>query len=117
MRICRVSRSCWRTCSSLIVARAVDFASHVERPAFKQAISIQQGSRIVKINLGSAGAVQAFGKNAGDGCLAGAARAAEQIGVGDALLPDGVGQRLRDVFLPDNVGEPLRPVLPGNDLV
>src|SRR5690606_14810707 len=39
------------------------------------------------------------------GGLAHAAGAAEEIGVGDAVLLDGVAQRLRDGLLPDDVGE------------
>src|SRR5208282_2692734 len=41
-------------------------------------------------------AAQTFRKNSGDGRLAGAARTAEQVGVGDAFLFDGVGERLGD---------------------
>jgi hypothetical protein len=37
--------------------------------------------------------------------------------VRDALLPDGIGERLRDVFLPDHVGKPLRAVFSGYDLI
>ena len=49
--------------------------------------------------------------------LPGAARPAKQIGVRDALLLDGVGERLRDVLLPDDVGETLRAVFSGYDLI
>ena len=35
----------------------------------------------------------------------------------DALLRDGVGERLRDVLLTDNVGETLRTILAGDDLI
>jgi len=41
----------------------------------------------------------------------------KKIRVGDALLRDGVGERLRDVFLSDNVGETLRAVFAGDDLI
>ena len=68
-------------------------------------ISCNAGILFVKINFRAAGAIQAFGEDAGDGGLAGAARAAKQVGVRDALLLDGVGERLRDVFLPDDIGE------------
>jgi hypothetical protein len=37
--------------------------------------------------------------------------------VGDALLGDGVGKRLRDVFLPDDVGKTLRAVFSRYDLI
>ena len=72
---------------------------------------------VVEVHLRPAGAVEAFGEDAGDGGLAGAARAAEQVGVRDAVLLDGVGERLRDVLLADDVGEPLRAILPGYDLI
>src|SRR4029077_307489 len=64
-----------------------------------------------------AGAVEAFGEDAGDGGLARAARAAKEIGVRDAFLLDGVAQRLRDVFLADDVSESLRAILAGYDLI
>jgi hypothetical protein len=37
--------------------------------------------------------------------------------VGNALLLDGVRQRLRDVFLTDDVSEALRAILSGDDLI
>jgi len=52
----------------------------------------------VKIHLRTAGAVQAFGEDAGNGGLAGAARP-QKSSMGDALLLDGMGKRLRDVLL------------------
>ena len=97
-----------------VVARAVNF-QHVERPALGDFNATRV--LVVEINFRAAGAVQAFGKDAGDGGLAGAARAAEQIGVRDALLLDGVGERLGDVFLADHVGETLRAVFSGYDLI
>ena len=67
-------------------------------------ISWQTGSSSRKSTLGSARAVEAFGEDAGDGGFAGAARADEQVGVGDPVLLDGVGQGLRDMLLPHHVG-------------
>ena len=96
------------------VAGAVDF-EHVERAAFGDFLAAR--IVVVEIHLRAAGAVQAFGKNAGDGGLAGAARAAEKIGVGDAVLLDGVGERLRDMLLADDIGETLRAILSGYDLI
>ena len=97
-----------------IVARAVNFQD-VQRAA----LGDFDAARIllVEINFRSAGAVEAFGKDAGDGGLAGAARAAKQVGVRNAVLPDGVGKRLGDVLLPDDLGEPLRAVFSGDDLI
>ena len=60
-------------------------------------------------------AVEALGEDAGDRGLADAAGAAEQVGVGDAVQPDGVAQGLDDVVLADDVLEPLRPVAAGDD--
>ena len=97
-----------------VVARAVNF-QNVERAALGNFNAARV--LVVKIGFRAAGAIQAFGKNAGDGGLAGAARAAKQVGVRDAFLPDGIGERLRDVFLPDHVGKPLRAVFSGNDLI
>ena len=97
-----------------VVARAVNF-QNVERAAFGDFNAAR--ILVVEIDFRAAGAVQAFGEDAGDGGLAGAARAAKQVGVRDALLLDGVGERLGDVLLPDDVGEPLRAVFSGDDLI
>jgi hypothetical protein len=70
-----------------------------------------------KIDLGAVGAIEALGENAGDGGLARAARPDEEVGVGDALLGNGVGQGLGDVLLADDVLEPLRAVFARYDLV
>ena len=96
------------------IARAVDF-NHVQRAAFSNFTT----TRIVvgKIHFGAAGAVEALGKDAGDGGFAGAARAAEQVGVGGPVLPDGVGEGLGDVVLADHIVEPLRPILSRYDLI
>ena len=72
-----------------VVAGAVDF-QHIERAAFGDFLAL--GIVVVEIDLGSAGAVQALGEDARDGRFARAARAAEQIGMGDALLLDGVAR-------------------------
>ena len=97
-----------------VVARAVNF-QNVQRAALGNFNAAR--ILVVKIDFRAAGAIQAFGKNAGDGGFARAARAAEQVGVRDALLRDGVGERLGDVLLPDDIGEPLRAVFSGYDLI
>ena len=97
-----------------VVAGPVDL-DHIERPAFGDFEAA--GIVIAEVHLGSAGAVQAFGEDAGDGGFARAARPAKQVGMGDALLFDGVGKRLRDMLLPDDIGKPLGPVFPRNDLI
>ena len=77
------------------------------------------GARIIvgEIDLGAVGAIEAFGENPGDGGFAGAARADEEVGVGNAVLGDRIGQRLGDMLLADNVGETLRAVFARYDLV
>ena len=66
-----------------VVARAVNF-QHVQRAAFGDFLHAR--IIVVEIHLRAAGAIQAFGENAGDGGFAGAARPAKQIGVRDAFL-------------------------------
>ena len=97
-----------------VVARAVDL-HHVERAA----LGDFPAARIVFVvfHLGTARAVQALGEDAGDGRLARAARAAEEVGMGDAPGRDGMAERVRDVLLPDHVGETLRAILARDDLV
>ena len=97
-----------------VVAGAVNF-EHVERTAFSDFNAA--GIGVVEVNFGSAGAIQRLGKNAGDGGFAGAARAAKKIRVCDALLRDGVAERLGDVLLADDIGEALRAIFAGNDLI
>ena len=97
-----------------VVAGAVDF-QHVQRAALGDFDAARIG--VIKLHLRAARAVQAFGEDAGDGGLACAARAAEEVGVGDALLGDGVGERLGDVLLADHVGETLRAIFAGDDLI
>jgi hypothetical protein len=96
------------------IARAVDF-EHVEGTAFGDFF----GFRIVfrKIDARAVGGVEAFGENAGEGSLAGAARADEQVGVCDTVLFDSVGEGLADVFLADDIFKPLRAVFAGYDLI
>ena len=57
-------------------------------------------------------AVQGLGQDAGAGRLARAPGAAEQVGVGDPVVPDGVAERVADVVLAPDVGEALGPEPP-----
>ena len=75
------------------------------------------GIVVGEIDLRAVGAIEALGEDAGDGGFARAARADEQVGMGDAVLGDGVAQRLRDVLLADDILEPLRAVFARYDLV
>src|SRR5947207_7493032 len=89
------------------VAGAVDF-NHVERPALGNFDATRV--LIIELDLWPAGAIQAFGKDSGDGGLARAARTAEQVGVRGSLLFDGFGEGLRAVLLSDAVTEQFRAV-------
>ena len=57
-------------------------------------------------------AVQGLGQDAGAGGLARAPGAAEEVGVGHPVVPDGVAERVADVVLAPDVGEALGPVPP-----
>ncbi len=72
---------------------------------------------IVEVHFGPVGAIEAFGEDAGDGGLAGPARAAKEVGMGNPLLLDRVGQGLRDMLLPHDVLEALRTILSRYDLI
>ena len=63
------------------------------------------------------GAVERFGQDACRGRLAHAARPGKNVGVGDAVVLDGVFESGRDVLLADDFAESLRAPLPGDDLV
>ncbi len=58
-------------------------------------------------------AVERHGQDAGDGGLADAAVAGEDVAVGDAVLGERVHQGHGDVILPDDVGEALGTILAG----
>ena len=61
---------------------------------------------------GAVDAVEGLGEQAGGGGLAHAAGAAEQVGVGDPVELDGVGDRADDVLLAGHVVEGLGAPLP-----
>ncbi len=91
-----------------VVAGPVDL-EHVQRPALANFLTA--GVLVVELDPGPVGAIQALGKDAGDGGFPGAAGADEQVGMGDPLLPDRIDQRLGDMVLADHIGEPLWAVL------
>ena len=62
-------------------------------------------------------AVQGFREDTRDGGLADAARADEEVCVGDAAGPHGVFERACDMFLSDHVGESLRTPFSGDNLI
>ena len=53
-------------------------------------ISWHAGIVVGEVDFRAAGAVEALGEDAGDGGFARAARPDKQVGVGDAVLRDGV---------------------------
>ena len=97
-----------------VIAGAVDL-EHVQRAPFGDFLAARVA--VVEVRFGAAAAIEAFGEDAGDGGLAGAARAAKQVGVRNPLLLDRAGQRLRDVFLPHHVPEELRAIFASDDLI
>ena len=56
--------------------------------------------------------VQGLGEDAGGRGLPGAARAGEQVGMGDAVVAHGVAQAEDHVGLASDLGKPLRPIPP-----
>jgi len=88
-----------------VVAGAIDF-QHVERSAFGDLDATRIS--VVELHLGPSVQLRHLAKMRAMVVLP-VPRAAKQVGVGDAVLLDGVGERLRDVFLAHDVAEPLRP--------
>ena len=66
---------------------------------------------------GALDAVEGFGEDARGGGFPCAARAHEDVSVGEALLLDGVLERGGDVLLADDVGKRLRPIFAGKNRV
>jgi hypothetical protein len=97
-----------------IVTGAVNL-EHVDGPAFSDFHAARIG--IVEIDLGPVGAIETFGENAGDRGFARSAGSTEQIGVGDPILLNGVGQSLRDMLLADDIRKTLRTILSRDDLI
>ena len=97
-----------------VVRCAVDL-KHVHAAAFGD-FHAHRGVR-VEVGLRATGAVEGFGEDAGGRCFAGAARTDEQVGMGDAILRDGIAQCPHDVFLSEDVVERPRAILAGKNLV
>ncbi len=92
-----------------VVAGRVDL-DHVEAARAAAAQLDARVARAAGLRRGPLGTVQAAGQDAGGRRLATAARAGEQVGMGDPVRPQGLGQRLGDVLLTDHLGERLGPV-------
>ena len=71
----------------------------------------------VKVRAGPPGTVQSLREDAGRSRLSRAAGANEKVGLGDAVLGDGVAQGLDDMILPQDVIKSAGAVFPGKDLV
>src|SRR5207248_9085022 len=81
---------------------------HVERRARRDLhAGIAGATRLAVLRRG---AVERLGEDAGRRVLARAARTADEVGMGDAPVADGVTERPRGVVLAAHVGETLRPV-------
>ena len=92
----------------------VDEAAGINVPA---GITNSAGRRCDRALAISAGAIQALGQNPRHGGLADAACACEQIGMVQALLGQGIGQRLHDMFLPDQLFKIVRAVFARKDQI
>ena len=97
-----------------VVGGAVDFGD-VEAAAFGDLDA--DGIVGVEIDLGAAGAVEGLGEDAGGGGFSRAAGAHEEVGVGEAVLGNGVAQGADHVVLAEHVVEGLGAVFSGEDLI
>ena len=97
-----------------VVGGPVDFGD-VEGAAFGDFDADGVGG--VEVCFGAVGAVEGFGEDAGGGGFSGAARADEEVGVGEAVLGDGVAQGADDVVLSEDVVEGFGAIFPGEDLI
>ena len=98
----------------LVVRGAVDL-DDVERRAGGDGLA--GGALAAGMHRGAVLAVEGLGEDAGEGGLAGAARAGEEVGLRDAALLDRGAQRADDVVLPDDLLEGLRAPFAGDDFV
>ena len=98
----------------LVVRGAVDL-DHVERRAAGDGPA--GGALPAGVRGGAVLAVEGLGEDAGEGGLAGAAGAGEEVGLRDAALLDRGAQRADDVVLPDDLLEGLRAPFAGDDFV
>jgi hypothetical protein len=74
------------------------------------------GTGIAGFALAVGQAVDGFGQNAGGAGLASAARAAEEVGVGDATAAEGIAQGLRNRLLANDLSQGLGAPLAIKDL-
>ena len=97
-----------------VVARSVDF-ENVEAVALRDFFAGVANS--AGIGRGAFLAVQRFGEDAGGRGFADAARPDEQIGLREAVGPDGVLQGAGDMLLPHDLRKGLGAVFSGKDAV
>ena len=88
---------------------------HVERSARGNFAAGIAGA--VRLGGRALHAVERLGQDARGGRLAHATHAGKNIGVGDAVGIDGIGESLGDVLLPDNLTESLRAVFSGDNFI
>ena len=97
-----------------VVGRRVDLDHVKDRPIVDAAAG---GALIARIAVDRVLAVDCLGQNLGAGGLAGAARADEQVGVGQPSGLDLLFQRLGNMLLTDDVVKRLRPVFAVESLI
>ena len=71
----------------------------------------------VEVHFRAVGTIQGFCENSGSGCFSCAAGTYEKIRMGEAIVFNGIFQRLDDVILSKDVIECQRTIFSGKDLV
>ena len=97
-----------------VVGRGVELDHVEDRPVVDAAAG---GALIARIAVDRMLAVDRLGQDFGAGSLAGAARADEQVGMGQPSRLDLLFQRLGNMLLTDNVVKRLRPVFAVESLI
>ena len=97
-----------------VVGRGVELDHVEDRPVVDAAAG---GALIARIAVDRMLAVDRLGQDLGAGSLAGAARADEQVGMGQPSRLDLLFQRLGNMLLTDNVVKRLRPVFAVESLI
>ena len=97
-----------------VIGGAVDF-ENVEADPFGDL----EADRIIriKVHLGTAGAIESLGQDPGGRSFSGTAGTNKQIGMGEAILRDGIFQGLDDVVLPEHIVKCPRSIFSGKYLV
>ena len=96
------------------VGSAVDF-QNIQAAAFRNLLA--NIFVRVEVHLRATGTIQGFCENSGSGCFSCAAGAYEKIRMCEAIVFNGIFQRLDDVILSKDVIECQRTIFSGKDLV